>query len=163
MEFDDKDNYVARQMYIKQLHQSWWDRWIKEVLPTLVPCKRWRDVRRNLKPGDLVMMKYPGNLVDDYRIAKVLKVFPDAKGLVRTARVTYRRRDKREPPEIYWKKRLTEEDVAIQRLALLQAVGEDVPVGGMRDEFPADITQRTKVIKAYYVKMRSLGELNLFK
>ena len=33
----------------------------------------------------------------------------------------------------------------------------------MRDEFPADITQRTKVIKAYYVKMRSLGELNLFK
>ena len=163
MEFDEKDGYVARQIYIKQLHESWWNRWIKEVLPTLVPCKRWRDVRRNLKPNDLVMMKYPGNLVDDYRIAKVLKVFPDGKGLVRTVRVAYRRRDKREPPEVYWKKRLVEEDVAIQRLAMLQSAEEDVPVGGLRDEYPVDVVQRVAAIKSGYVKMDTLGGLNLFK
>ena len=48
MEFDENDGFVARQAYIQQLHQTWWTRWIQEVLPTLVPCKRWRDIRRNL-------------------------------------------------------------------------------------------------------------------
>ena len=34
------------------------------------------------------MMSYPNQLKNDYRIAKVLQVFPDDKNLVRTFRVT---------------------------------------------------------------------------
>ena len=83
--------------------------------------------------------------------------------LVRTVRVAYRRRDKRELPEVYWKKRLVEEDVAIQRLAMLQSAEEDVPVGGLRDEYPVDVVQRVAAIKSGYVKMDTLGGLNLFK
>ena len=133
------------------------------MLPTLVPCKRWRDVRRNLKVNDLVMMKYPGQLKDDYRIAKVLKVYPDDKGLVRTVRVAYRKRDSREPTDVYWKKRLTEEDVAIQRLCILQAAGEGFPTGGIADEYPTDVDQRVARVKSCYVKIETLESLNLFK
>ena len=75
------------------------------------------------------MMKYSGNMNDDYRLARVLEVFPDSKGLVRTVKVGYRKRDKREKPGVYWKKPLVEEKVAVQRLALLQAVNEPLPTG----------------------------------
>ena len=163
MEFDENDGFVARQAYIQQLHQAWWTRWIQEVLPTLVPCKRWRDIRRNLKVNDLVMMKYPGQLKDDYRIAKVIKVYPDQKGLIRTVRVAYRKRDKREPTEVYWKKRLTEEDVAIQRLSILQAAGEGFPKGGIADEYPIDVDQRLATVKSCFVKIETLEHMNLFK
>ena len=75
------------------------------------------------------MMRYEGNLVDDYRIAKVSDVFPDRRNLVRTVEVSYRRRDKREDPEVYKSKPLSSEKIGVQRLALLQGVGEQVPTG----------------------------------
>ena len=99
------------------------------------------------------MMKYPNQLKDDYRIARVLEVFPDGKGLVRTVRVAYRRRDKREPVYLYWKKPLVQEVVAVQRLAVLQASGDAVPTGGLEDELPNDALLRETLIKAAYVKL----------
>ena len=98
--------------------------------------------------GDIVMMKYSGNISDDYRLARVLEVYPDSKGLVRTVKVGFRRRDKREKSEEYWKKPLVEEIVAIQRLALLQAVEQPLPTGTARDQLPADVEVRVSLIKA---------------
>ena len=124
MEYDTSNRFSARLAYIQQVYKSWWDRWIQDVLPTLVPCRRWKQVHRNVKIGDVVMMKYAGNVNDEYRLARVLEVYPDSKGLVRTVKVGYRRRDKREGSDVYWKKPLVEEKVAVQRLAMLQAVNE---------------------------------------
>ena len=73
------------------------------------------------------MMKYPGNLRDDYRLARVQEVFPDSKGLVRTVKVSFRRRDKREPVNVYWKKNPVEEIVPVQRLAVIHSDGEPTP------------------------------------
>ena len=75
------------------------------------------------------MMKYAGNINDEYRLARVMEVYPDSKGLVRTVKVGYRKRDKREGAEVFWKKPLTEERVAVQRLAMLQAVNEPLVSG----------------------------------
>ena len=75
------------------------------------------------------MMRYEGNLVDDYRIAKVSDVFQNRRNLVRTVEVSYRRRDKREDPEVYKSKPLSSEKIGVQRLVLLQGVGEQVPTG----------------------------------
>ena len=94
------------------------------------------------------MMKYSGNLRDDYRLAKVIEVFPDKKGLVRTVKVGFRRRDKREKPDAYWKKPLVEEIVAIQRLALLQVAGQPLPTGTVQDQLPDDVAVRAALINA---------------
>ena len=59
-------------------------------------------------------MKYPGNLQDDYRRAKVIEVYPDHKNLVRTVKVGFRKRDKRDKPQEYWKKPLVEQIVPVQ-------------------------------------------------
>ena len=148
MEFDEDDRFSTRLSYLQQVYMAWWNRWIQDVLPTLVPCKRWKNRVQNIKPGDIVMMKYPGQISDDYRLARVIEVYPDHKGLVRTVKVGFRRRDKREKPEVYWKKKLSEEIVAVQRLALLQVAGEPLPTGGAEDHLPDDAGVRVAQIRA---------------
>ena len=92
-------------------------------------------------------MKYEGNMQDEYRRARVLEVFPDHKNLVMTVKVGFRKRDKREKPEVYWKKPLSEQIVAVQRLAVLQAAGEPLPTGGPEDQLPADAVVRVALVK----------------
>ena len=55
-----------------------------------------------------------------------------------------------------------EEVVAVQRLALLQAAGEDQPTGSCEDELPLDKTQRADQVKASFVSLVALRDVNLF-
>ena len=96
----------------------------------------------------MVMMKYAGSIHNDYRLARVKETFPDHKGLVRTVKVSYRKRDKREPHDKYWKKSPVEELVSIQRLALLQVASEPLASGGVQDQLPADAHVRLALVKA---------------
>ena len=129
LNYDECNKFSARIAYVQSVHREWWLRWIEEVLPTLVPCKKWKSPSRNLQVGDIVMMLYKGNLVDDYRLAKVTQVYPDEKGLVRTVEVSFRKRVKNEPKEVFRSKGLVTEKIAVQRLSLLQAVGEQLVNG----------------------------------
>ena len=60
----------------------------------------------------------------EYKIARVIETKEDGKGLVRTARICYRRRDRRESAADYVAKPLTEELVAVQRLSVLLPISE---------------------------------------
>jgi hypothetical protein len=66
--------------------------------------------------------------------------------------VGFRRRDKREKPDQYWKKPLSEEIVAIQRLALLQSTGEPLPTCGVHDQLPADASVRVALIRVALIR-----------
>ena len=147
-EYDESNRFSARLSYVQQVFKIWWDKWIQDVLPTLVPCKRWKDIKKNINVGDVVMMKYEGSIKNDYRLARVKETFPDHKGLVRTVKVMYRRRDKREPSDKYWRKLPVEEIVSIQRLALLQVASEPLPSGGAEDQLPGDAHDRLALVKA---------------
>ena len=92
----------------------------------MIPVRKKRNPAWNLQVNDVVMMLYKGNLVDDYRLAKVTEIFPDNKGLVRTVQVSYSKRDKREPYNVYRSKGLVSEKIAVQRLSLLQAADENI-------------------------------------
>merc|ERR1712121_66674 len=83
MEYDPSSKFSARLAYVEQVYKTWWDKWIQDVLPTLVPCKRWKQIHRNVRVGDVVMMKYAGSIKDEYRLARILEVYPDDRGLVR--------------------------------------------------------------------------------
>ena len=159
LEYDESNRFSARLSYVQQVHKIWWDKWIQDVLPTLVPCKRWKDIKKNINVGDVVMMKYEGSINNDYRLARVKETFPDHKGLVRTVKVMYRRRDKREPSDKYWRKLPVEEIVSIQRLALLQVAGEPLPSGGAEDQLPGDAHDRLSLVKAVMSEMKNLVKL----
>ena len=55
-----------------------------------------------------------------------MDTFPDEKGLVRSVRVCFRKRSKNESAAEYKAKPLSEEIVAVQRLALLLPYSEQV-------------------------------------
>ena len=90
LDYDSDDRFSSRLSYVIQVFNSWWDKWICQVLPTLIPVKRRKAKQVNLCESDVVMMLYPGNLKNDYWLARVVKVYADSKGLVRTVEVVYR-------------------------------------------------------------------------
>ena len=127
LNYTEGDKFSRRMVYIQNLQDEWWKLWIREVLPTLVPCKRWKFPKRNLQVNDIVMVTFPGNMTDEYRVAKVVKVFPDKNNLVRTVDIAYRRRNRREPAAAYKSAPLVvEEGVHVQKLSLLQAADESI-------------------------------------
>ena len=124
LDYEEDDRLTARLAYVSGVYAAWWQAWYQQVLPNLIPCRKWKSPSKNLQPGDIVFMYYPSSIKDDYRLAKVVETFPDKKGLVRSVRVCYRKRNKREKVTVYKAKPLTEEIVAVQRLSLLLPASE---------------------------------------
>ena len=79
LEYDERDGrYTRRLAYVSSVYSSWWSRWIKQVLPTLVPIRRWRKAKQNLQIGDIVMIEYPNPLKDDYRVGRIVGTRADS-------------------------------------------------------------------------------------
>ena len=121
---EEDGRWVRRLAYVSTVYDSWWSNWIRQVLPTLVPIRRWRKVKKNLCKDDVVLIEYASPLRDEYRIGRVMKTHPDKSGLVRSVTVAYRKRDIRESIEDYKSKPLVEEIMAVQRLSLLVSANE---------------------------------------
>ena len=79
---------------------------------------------KNLEVGDVVFIYYPSSIKDHYRLARVVETKPDEKGLVRSVKVCYRKKNKREGLKEYRAKPLTQEWVAVQRLSVLIPASE---------------------------------------
>ena len=80
---------LERYRLIQQIVKCFWSQWIKTVAPSLIRDPKWQNERENLKPGDVVLIFEDSPIKGDYRLARVKEVYPDAKGLVRKALVTY--------------------------------------------------------------------------
>ena len=119
MKFTEGGSFMQRVKYVEDVFQEWWARWSKDVLPALIPVRKWREKGANLQVGDICAMISKDKHRTEFRLVKVLEVFPDLDNLVRTVRIGYRRRDAREKGQNYKAKALTEELVAVQRLAIL--------------------------------------------
>ena len=102
----------------------WWNQWIAQALPHLVPYKRWKVERRNPQPDDIVLVLYDKKVgKGDYRLGRILKVFPDAHGVVRTVVVGMRTKDRNKNAE-YVPQPLDEYRLGIQRIAVICPVEE---------------------------------------
>ena len=78
MEYLPDDRFCTRLAYVAQVEKEWWERWIKVVLPTLFSYKKWKVKKDNMKVGELVMLRYHKQFKDDYCLAKVTELHPDA-------------------------------------------------------------------------------------
>ena len=58
LQFDDSCSTTVRMAYVSQVHGAWWRLWVKQVLPTLIPIRKWKKIRRNISVGDLCLMHY---------------------------------------------------------------------------------------------------------
>ena len=128
-EFDTSDNLTKRQDTMKEIEEAWWRQWFHQVLPHLVPYRRWKIEHRHLREGDIVLVNYDRKIKKGfYKLGRILKVHPDSHGIVRTVTVGIRRSDAREPSLPYKSRPLEEIVLGIQRLAVISPVEEQISV-----------------------------------
>ena len=85
--FTDKDNFARRRWrQIQHLTNVFWRRWSKEYLTSLQERQKWIKPQRNIKMGDIVLVS-DNSPRNQWRMGRVIDVFPDKKGLVRIAKV----------------------------------------------------------------------------
>jgi hypothetical protein len=121
------DSLTRRQEVIRELEQTWWDMWIVQALPHLVPFKKWKHEHRSMVVGDVVLVLYEKKVgKGTYRLGRVLAVHPDSHGVVRTVTVGMKKTDKREKALPYVPRALEEIKLGVQRIAVICPVEEQV-------------------------------------
>ena len=95
--FRETKNPRHRVEYVQQIVDSFWKCWIRDVFPALVPLKKWRTEKRNVRVDDIVVLLTDSSAIrGSWKIGRVTEVFPGKDGLVRNIKVktasgTYRR------------------------------------------------------------------------
>ena len=86
--FTKEDSYTTRRWkQVQFLADLFWKRWSREYLPTLQRRQKWLKARRNLTPGDLVLIVDQSVNRGSWPLARVLEVYTARDGYVRSARV----------------------------------------------------------------------------
>ena len=60
-----------------------WRRWRKEYVPTLAVRSKWNKEQRNLKEGDLILLKSDDTQPSHWPLGRILKTFPGSDDRVR--------------------------------------------------------------------------------
>ncbi|XP_047037924.1 uncharacterized protein LOC124643112 [Helicoverpa zea] len=86
--FDESDTFLRKQWRIaQQLADSFWRRWVKEVLPDMRPRKKWQQEQRPLQVGDLVLIVDPASPRNVWPRGIIRRVMPGQDGRIRVAEV----------------------------------------------------------------------------
>ena len=127
IDYVEEESVTKRQQVMRELEKTWWDQWIVQALPSLIPYKKWRAEKRSLRVGDLVLVLYGKKIgKGDYRLARVTQVHPDEHNVVRTVTVGMRKRDSREAITPYVPKPLEELRLGVQRLVVISPIEEQL-------------------------------------
>ena len=98
--FEDDQNLAKVEDAQARIISEWRRKWIAQVFPDLVPRTKWKQAERNLRVGDIGILRYEKSLgSDSWRLARIARAAPDQDGLVRTITVQFRPchvRDKRQ-------------------------------------------------------------------
>lgn len=82
-EFTSKDLYTKQWRQVQNLADEFWRRWRQEYLPTLQNRRKWTETKRDLKVGDIVLLKDCQAVRNKWPMAKITAVFPGRDGRVR--------------------------------------------------------------------------------
>lgn len=89
--FDHSDLYIRKRWRQTQyMAELFWKRWISEYLPMMQERQKWTRSRRNLTPGDIVLLADATAPRGSWMMGKILDVKADAKGLVHSVRLRTR-------------------------------------------------------------------------
>ena len=121
------------QVRVKMLEESfrnWWRQWYTTAWESNIIRPKWRDTERNLRPNDVVLVKYENPINDVWQLGRVTEVHPDDHGLVREVTVATKKGNKKKDssPE-YSPRPLLYRRLAVQRLAVILPAEEqgDLP------------------------------------
>lgn len=89
--FDDSDMYLRKQWRKAQrLADMYWRRWVKEVLPDLLPRRKWNEEVKPLQVGDLVLIADPDSPRNTWPKGVIQRTYPGKDNRVRLVEVKTR-------------------------------------------------------------------------
>ena len=87
-EFVREDLYVRKRWRrVQFLLEQFWSRWKREYMMNLTLRQKWHTAQRNIRQGDIVLVKDEDLSRNKWPLAKVVEANPDTDGLVRRVRV----------------------------------------------------------------------------
>ncbi|XP_037833184.1 uncharacterized protein LOC119617312 [Kryptolebias marmoratus] len=86
-DFELKDLYKAQWRQVQGLADCFWKRWRQEYLHTLQTRQRWRGETRNVKQGDVVLLKDNQVKRNEWPMGIVVKAIPSGDNRVRKVEV----------------------------------------------------------------------------
>ena len=110
----------------EEIAREWWVEWMRSSFTELIPRKKWKVKTRNLRVGDVCLLKYASRFSRPaYKLCRVKEVLPDDEGTVRSCKVQMRPKRQGEDSEpSYRPKELSTIIVGVQRLVVILAVEE---------------------------------------
>ncbi|XP_063072352.1 uncharacterized protein LOC134463029 isoform X1 [Engraulis encrasicolus] len=86
--FEKSDQYTRRRWRQAQyLANIFWRRWTSEYVPLLQERQKWNTKKRNFQCGDLVLVVDPTAPRSSWTLGRIIEVYPDRRGMVRTAKI----------------------------------------------------------------------------
>ena len=86
--FTDNPNKVqSRFLLVQAITSQFWKVWLKLYFPSLILRQKWHSEKRNMKVGDICLLKDPDAFRAEWRLARVTATFPDKHEKVRNVEV----------------------------------------------------------------------------
>ena len=82
--FAETCNPQHRVEFVQKIIDAWWQKWYRDVFPSLTVRRKWHAENRNVKVGDLVLLLESNPLRGRWTRARITRVFPGADGRVRS-------------------------------------------------------------------------------
>lgn len=83
-------NPKPRLEFIQYIVASFWRRWQRDYIPTLVFRQKWHVSKRDVVPGDVVLLQDSNAVVGKWKLAQIVEAIPSQDGKVRNAFVRYK-------------------------------------------------------------------------
>ena len=85
--FRETRNPRHRVEFVQKIVDTFWQRWTRDVFPSLVPRRKWNVERRNVRVDDVVIIQNPNAIRGSWAIGKGVNVYPGPDGKVRNTKV----------------------------------------------------------------------------
>lgn len=90
MKLDMSPSIHKRLKFLDSVVDDWWKKWFTLVFHNLVPCKKWTTEHRDVRIGDVVLLKESNLLKREYKLARVSDVLPSVDGHSRRIQLQYK-------------------------------------------------------------------------
>ena len=72
---------------MQELVRHFWHRWLREWIPSLSPRQKWFKMKKDIKPGNIVLEVSPDTPRGQWPLGRILEVYPGKDGHIRSVRL----------------------------------------------------------------------------
>ena len=83
-------SFRERWHLVQRIVSSFWKRWMRDYFHTLIVRAKWHTDKRNLKIGDIVLVKDSNIVRGQWKLAQVCEIITSRDGKIRDVSVRYK-------------------------------------------------------------------------